>query len=412
VLLTKKAEELGISQIELQKMIDAQIKGQTYEPVISKNAPPVDIPEIKVHEETIVPNVLKQSVKKEVITEPIKKEDISPVSEVKNEIIPPVIEIKKEEIVIPEALKEKKIVVPEKKKEVVVTPPEIIQKPEKEVITTHEEKKTTSTPPQKNTETAPPSTGGKSKMLPIIAIGVVVALLVVLGFVFKDKIFGGHSDSDQDFSDDKSQMVNADDMYKKFMEAGKTAFAGSEYLKSKNNFDSALVYKKADADATSWSSKIQTILTLLNEANELFKNKNIARAEMRYDSLLKFAPDEKTAAENIVKCREIIGKAANLKAKKSENEGKFGFEDADGNIVIDFVFMNAKDYFGKLAAVQNSANKWGLIGEDYPKTKKTVVDFKFDNVQKQSPGYSCRINGDDHYYAFFLQGGKLVERKY
>ncbi len=400
-LLSKKAEELGISPVELQKMIDAQIKGENYSPVIQKvsetNQQNI---EKQVVDEPVIPNILKQSLKKEIVSEPaILKNEKVEIPEVKKEEIP----------IIPSILDEKKTFVSEIKEEKNLVSDVKSTKLE-EKIHTEENKTVTENQAQKNTETSPPKSSGKSKIVPILLL-VGVVILVVAGFVFKDKIFGKSKENNTEQADG-SNSANAEDLYKKFMESGKTSFAGAEYLKAKNSFDSALVYKKGDTDASTWSSKIQSILSLLNDANELFKNKNIARAELRYDSLLKIAPDEKTAGENLKICKDIIAKAKKLKVQKSQSEGKYGFADSEGNIVIDFIFTNAKDYYGNLAAVQNSANKWGLIGEDYLKTHKTVVDFKYDNVHTQGPGYSCRINGDDHYYAFFWRGGKLVEQRY
>jgi hypothetical protein len=389
-LLSQKAEELGISSEELQKMINAQLKGQTYNPVISvKPEDQQKTVETKIVEEPVIPNVLKQSVKNDVTPPEFPKTE---------EAIPPIPEVKKEQIpVIPPISEEKKQIIPEVKLQQPIVEEKKVT-PEKQV--------------QKSTESRPPTSGGKSKIIPILLI-VGVILVVVVGFVFKDKIFGKkEKNGTEQTTDNSKKSVNNEDKYKKFMEKGKTAFAGAEYLKSKNNFDSALVYKKGDADAKTWSTKIQTILILLNEANELYKNKNIARAAMRYDSLLKIAPDEKTSAENLKICKDIISKATQLKAKKSETEKKYGFEDPKGNIVIDFIFINAKDFYRNLAAVQNSANKWGIIDESYLKTRKTVVDFKYDDVKTDNVGYVCRINGDGHFYAFFWRNGKLQQAHY
>jgi len=438
VLLRKKATDLGISESELEKMISAQIKGQNYEPVIGKNinSEPQNLQvkepqtlkeekkevtevlknikpeEIKIEEKPeniVVPEILKDIKKEEIKVEEKKVEIKTPeiIKEVKKE------EIKTEEKIIPEVLKNVKkeeIKVTEQKTEVkkeIVVEKKVVEPPVKEVIV--ENKKSNKQVGQQGAKENEPKAGG-SKMLPIIIIVGILALATV-GFIFKDKIFGS-SETVENNDDNNNNSVDKQNAYAKFIELGKNAFAGQDYLKSKNNFDSALVYKPGDSDAQTWVSKLSQIISLSNEAKELFTNKNVARAKLRYDSLLVIAPDEKTAIENLRKCDEIIKNAKSLNPEKSEKESKFGYSDSNGYIVIDYVFQNAKEFFGSLAPVQNSAGKWGLIGEDFPTKKENIVDFKFDSIKKEGVGYTCKITSEPYYYNYAWRAGKLIEKKY
>jgi len=411
VLLRKKASGLGISNDELEKMISAELKGEVYVPSTKTTTPPTSEqlpnahlkvtsepknstppppppPVTGVKKETklkvenpVMPGILADEVKKEVVSNkktpppppPVQK----PVVETPKEVVTPVI----------------KPIVAEKK---VVTPP--VKKVE----------------PKKVVATAPTTEKSKSKMMPII-IGGVVVLLLIVGFIFKDSILGsGNEEVNNNKTDETENVVdndkNKEDLYKKFMEEGKTAFANQEFLKAKTAFENALKNKEGDADATTWVNKLSSILSLLNEANELFKNKNMIRASLRYDSLQTISPDIKAVGENLKTSKDIVKNAKKLKLEKGE--GKFGFADKDGNLVVDFVFTEAEDFFGKMAPVKNSVGKWGLIGHDYHKTSKFIVEPKFDDIKQQQSGYICEINGDHLKYVFFYKGNKLIERKF
>ncbi len=412
VLLRKKATELGISEAELSKMISAKVRGENYTPIIKDETPVVEKqspPSIIVKEEKI--NITPPPVEKkeEILRTPPKKE---------------------EEIIIPGILKEE---VPPKK--IHEEKPEIIQpvttkvevKPKPPIETKKEETKskpvnTKKEPVKVEAKKAPineaktePKPAGKSKM-PIIIVAVLVVLIVIGGFVFKDKIFGSQDKTPEivtDNTDNTTDQTSNEDKYAEFMKKGNDAFGKSNFLNAKNNYAEALKYKAGDTKAGEMKTKMEQIISLQNEANDLFNKKNIARAKIRFDSLLSITPDISDAIDKKNKCQEIMDKAKDLTFEQEASSKKYGFSDPDGYIVIDYIFSDAKNFKRGVAPVKNGAGKWGFITLGFIKDAKYAIEHKFDKVWTDRGKYQASIEGESGYiYDFSYANGKLNEFKY
>jgi len=244
----------------------------------------------------------------------------------------------------------------------------------------------------------------KSFILPIgIAAGVI--LLLVLGFLFKDKLFSGASNTDN--TENTTDNV---DKFNYFRKQADGHMKSNDYLNAKINYDSALVYKAKDTETIDLKKKAERLLYLYEQADGLFKDKNIARSRVYYDSIINLQTNDDAAKKQFEKCNEIIDKAKNLKTTKEAGSEKFGYADQDNNIVIDYQFTGATNFNGGLAAVQNNQNKWAAIGMGFLKKPEFLTEFKYDRARIQDNGFLFHEGGTA--FAMFLQGGQLVTRRF
>ena len=65
-----------------------------------------------------------------------------------------------------------------------------------------------------------------------------------------------------------------------------------------------------------------------------------------------------------------------------EEGGKWGYIDLNGNIVIPFDYLEAKNFVNELAPVKNDENKWGYID----KNGEIVIPFEYTNAEVFSDG--------------------------
>lgn len=139
------------------------------------------------------------------------------------------------------------------------------------------------------------------------------------------------------------------------------------------------------------SEENSIIKDLAKRADDLFDEKNMAGAKVLYDSIQKLNPNYKN--DNIQKCNDIIKNAKHPLTKKNGDNGKLGFADSDGNLVIDCLYDNADYSQGfmkdKLYALKKNG-KWGVIDME---TKKELTEFKFAAAKGIPGGFDMRFKG-------------------
>ncbi|MCR4560257.1 MAG: protein kinase [Bacteroidales bacterium] len=139
------------------------------------------------------------------------------------------------------------------------------------------------------------------------------------------------------------------------------------------------------------SEENSIIKDLAKRADDLFDEKNMAGAKVLYDSIQKLNPNYKN--DNIQKCNDIIKNAKHPLTKKTGDNGKLGFADSDGNLVIDCLYDNADYSQGfmkdKLYALKKNG-KWGVIDME---TKKELTEFKFAAAKGIPGGFDMRFKG-------------------
>ena len=130
---------------------------------------------------------------------------------------------------------------------------------------------------------------------------------------------------------------------------------------------------------------------LVKDGETAYKEKNMARAKQLLDSAAKLVPDNQNVKKQLNECNKIINNSLlhELTPKKGDN-GKLGFVDQDGNVVIDYLYdytngVNTNDatkgdHFQHATAdllVVRKDGKWGVIDDD---TKLPITDFKYGCV--------------------------------
>ena len=135
---------------------------------------------------------------------------------------------------------------------------------------------------------------------------------------------------------------------------------------------------------------------MAKKADELFDAQNIAKAKILYDSIRKI--NDKYQNDNIDKCNKILKEAQLKDLVKDVKNGKVGFVDSKGNVIIDYLYDNA-DY-GKVQQGHSylqynfyalkKNGKWGVIDNE---TKQPVCEFKYAVAKGIANGFDMRFKG-------------------
>jgi len=208
---------------------------------------------------------------------------------------------------------------------------------------------------QTQTETKTTDDGKKNKMLIPIIIGIAVVLLLIVGFVFKDSIFG--SKNGTEVVDDKTKPDNNK----------------PDNNKPDNN--------KPDNNKPVDNPHIEKARIAFNTDKDPF------RAKQHCEEALKISPDNGEMKDIKTRCAEILGNPIYTSPKKGTN-GKWGFTDKNGYLVCDYNFDEAKPYRQGLAPIKK-ANLWGFIDDK----GKMLQPPKFATISETSGYYIVSLNG-------------------
>jgi serine/threonine protein kinase len=242
---------------------------------------------------------------------------------------------------------------------------------------------------------------GNKKKFPIVPIlvGVIVIALFVVGFIFKDKIFGSGKKENKD-----TTQVVAIDNFKIFKEKADSLFAQQLYEDALSFYEKA----KTEKNVPEVSDKITSINQMIadrNQADIYFdKDKNLIKAIEFYKKVLIVSANDTHSTNRITECERIITntKFADLVTKTESS--KTGFTNADGYLVVDYVYdaiSSAHNFWkGNGIIPVKKDDKWGY----YIKSLKNFIECEYDkegsymqgNIVTSKNGQTAKINPNDY----------------
>ena len=140
---------------------------------------------------------------------------------------------------------------------------------------------------------------------------------------------------------------------------------------------------------------------LLNEAKKVFDTKNVARALPLYEAIVNkqpaYAEAQNEAKEKVKFCKDQIAKTPLYSLKKELSNGKIGYLNKDGYVVIDYLYKDELRHTkgGKILALKDESGKWGFVDDA---TKLPITDFKYtdiDNRHDYAGEYKMNVVGDN-----------------
>jgi len=217
-----------------------------------------------------------------------------------------------------------------------------------------------------------PATEGKKIPIVPIAIAAVVVLLLVVGIIFKDKIFGGGSSKDND-----STLVV--DYFGIYLKSADSLFELQDYTAAKDFYNKAKD-KKQDAAVLEKIRIIDEVIKNRNEADALFDAKNVARAITFYNKVLDASPKDTHSTERIKACNDLIAKTIfkELTNESEASSNKVGFKNGEGYVVIDYMYDEVSEQLsfwrgnGIIPVATNG--KWGY----YINSIKNFIPCEYD----------------------------------
>lgn len=139
---------------------------------------------------------------------------------------------------------------------------------------------------------------------------------------------------------------------------------------------------------------------LMSEAQKVLDTKNVARALPLFEAIVKktpaYAEAQNEAKEKVKFCKDEIAKTSLYSLKKDQKDGKIGYLNKDGYVVVDYLYKgeirHAKG--GKILALKNESGKWGFIDDA---TKLPITEFKYtdtDNRHDFAGEYKMNVSGE------------------
>lgn len=139
---------------------------------------------------------------------------------------------------------------------------------------------------------------------------------------------------------------------------------------------------------------------LMSEAQKVLDTKNVARALPLFEAIVNktpaYAEAQNEAKEKVKFCKDEIAKTSLYSLKKDQKDGKIGYLNKDGYVVVDYLYKgeirHAKG--GKILALKNESGKWGFIDDA---TKLPITEFKYtdtDNRHDFAGEYKMIVSGE------------------
>ena len=139
---------------------------------------------------------------------------------------------------------------------------------------------------------------------------------------------------------------------------------------------------------------------LMSEAQKVLDAKNVARALPLFEAIVNktpaYAEAQNEAKEKVKFCKDEIAKTPLYSLKKDQKDGKTGYLNKDGYVVVDYLYKgeirHAKG--GKILAVKNESGKWGFIDDA---SKLPITEFKYtdtDNRHDFAGEYKMTVSGN------------------
>ena len=225
--------------------------------------------------------------------------------------------------------------------------------------------------PIKQDET-PKDSNGKSKGMIIGAIAAAAAIAAIIFLMTYNSGSKTETESQTAEQTDKSSE-SADN--KTNTTAGNT---GEQKLED----ELTAINDEIDAELDS------QISALMEKANNLFDNeKNIAQAYDIYEQVLSMKPGYEKAQDRKNSCQKIFDQSNlyDMTPAKGPN-GKYGYRDADGYVIVDYLYDNAKvnknANWSDIITIRKNG-KWGALNN---RNKHEATDFIYDKAQWGIPG--------------------------
>lgn len=244
------------------------------------------------------------------------------------------------------------------------------------------------------------STGEKKKfpVIPVV-VGLVVVILIVVGFLMKDKIFGT---SKNDNKDTATTVVV--DNYKVYKEEGDNFLKNLEYENALASYEKAKK-EKDTPEINTEITKITDLIAARNKADNYFdKDKNLVKAIEQYKKVLEISANDTHSSNRITECEKIINSTKFADLTSKTEGGKIGFTNSDGYLVVDYLYDEiSKDFAfwkGNGIIPLKKDSKWGY----YIKSLKNFVNCEYDKegsfmqgkIKTTKGGTSATIDPDSY----------------
>ncbi len=200
----------------------------------------------------------------------------------------------------------------------------------------------------------------KFPTIPVVA-GVIILLLLITGFFFRDKIFNS---------------LTGEDEFTKNLRIADSLFLVQEYSEAKNFYTLANT-EKQDTQILEKIRIIDDIIENRDQADVWFDSKKIVKAIDSYNKVLELANEDRHSTERIKQCKDIISKAVlkQLKPSSESSTKKIGLENNEGYLIVDYLYDEVKAYpLFNYIALKNDG-KWGY----YIKSLKNFVPCENDS---------------------------------
>ena len=205
-----------------------------------------------------------------------------------------------------------------------------------------------------------PKPAKEKKKLPIvpIIIGILVVAIIVGGFLFKDKIFGGGSDG----NNLSEAITKANNLY-----INGEFNSTIKLYDSVMNIDNTTIFKFEIED-------INTFLEKKAEADKFFADDNYAKAKENYNKLLNSKPNGVGSSnteqseifeieKRLTEINVFYDKINFTDLKSDSDKGKWGLI-YDGKIVVDYLFDEINLLFSCNLINVKKDSKWGILYEE------------------------------------------------
>ncbi|MDD6000815.1 MAG: hypothetical protein PUC50_01340 [Bacteroidales bacterium] len=148
---------------------------------------------------------------------------------------------------------------------------------------------------------------------------------------------------------------------------------------------------------------------LIQVGEDIFKTKNIARAKAHFVKILTEYPDNQDILKRINECDKIIKRSDYKSLTPILENGRLGFGDTEGYIVIDFLYDKEISRNGNMLLLK-SGGKYGVVGGDL----KTPTETKYQSAEWIAEEKSFQLiknsMGDCDFVS--VQNGQLIINEY
>ncbi len=251
-------------------------------------------------------------------------------------------------------------------------------------------------------DSASPQNGKKkSKTALWVALGVVLALIISGAGLYMSGFFDKTKTRAVEKKDEKKDEKKESNAFAAYVEKG------DEQLKEKSFKKARDYYKLAweiDPNNKQLNEKIKQCNGEMykKKADDFFQQKAYRRALDNYKALSELFPENETAKQKIKECEDFLQETPARLMKKQGKNGKYGFIDENGNVVVDFIYTEIRAFANDLAPVKRDG-RWGFVN----KKGKELVKCRYDEVEKAGAAYRAVDNRKNLTHVVSYRNNKL-----